>query len=374
MKLNTWRIAALTILNVLIFLHAYAWFLWGFRAFGHSDPREIFVMMGTGAVGVGAIIMIVAVISTLLGGRVFCGWACHMGAWQEVALWVQTKLRLKRQILHSRLTYVLPILLAVGWMFHYGVPSQWQQSGFPTSLHWGISDVAPFADSVDPVRPAVMGVLLNLFLIVFLMQFFVGSKGVCRYLCPFAPFFRAADRVALFKLRAVNESCDDCNECNRVCLMGIDVVGGLKEHGQVTDTQCIKCMTCVDACHTETIGYTWKTPAMLEIPRAAPRRAWMKRLAPWGVDAVLAGLIVASLWLVPVEQLKFIVGEGEGFMLVVPLILFLGLIIVNTTQKVLGRGKKSEPELVQIGGRLPQKMQKNERGRKWNSLGKGWRG
>jgi polyferredoxin len=70
-------------------------------------------MMGTGAVGIGAIILIVAVASTLIVGRAFCGWACHMGSWQEVSTWLQTKLGIKREILHSRLTFIMPIAMIV---------------------------------------------------------------------------------------------------------------------------------------------------------------------------------------------------------------------------------------------------------------------
>ena len=376
MKINTWRLIALTVLNLLILLHVWAWFMWGFRAFGHSDPREFFVMLGTGAVGIGAVIMIVATIGTVLGGRIFCGWACHMGAWREFALWTQAKLKIKRQILHSRLTYVLPVMLAVGWMLHYGVPTTWQESGFPTEFYWDASDVTPFADTSSPDRVHIPGVFAALFVLVFMVQFFVGSKGVCRYLCPFAPFFRAADKIAIFRLRAVNNSCDGCNECNRVCLMGIDVVGELKEHGQVNDSQCVKCFTCVDACHTKTIGYTAKSVDSLGIERTAPKRPWLKRLQPFALDLVLAAAIVAVFWLVPFENLALIIGEdGEGFMLLVPLILFAGLVVFNTVQKAIGKTNKApEPELIQIGGRLPKKALKNERSRKWNSLGKGWRG
>ena len=143
----------------------------------------------------------------------------------------------------------------------------------------------------------------------------------------------------------------------------------------MTDSQCIKCMTCVDACHTKTIGYTASSVAFFDIPRQVQKRPWLKRLAPWGVDLLLGSIILAAFVLIPVDKVAVIVGDGEGFMLLVPLLLFAGLVVVNTVQKLLAKGKKaSEPELIQIGGRLPKKVQKNERGRKWNSLGKGWRG
>ena len=132
----------------------------------------------------------------------------------------------------------------------------------------------------------------------------------------------------------------------------------------------------MDACHTKTIGYTAKSVDSLGIERTAPKRPWLKRLQPFALDLVLAAAIVAVFWLVPFENLALIIGEdGEGFMLLVPLILFAGLVVFNTVQKAIGKTNKApEPELIQIGGRLPRKALKNERSRKWNSLGKGWRG
>ena len=186
----------------------------------------------------------------------------------------------------------------------------------------------------SPSSVSLPGVFLALFLFVFVTQLLFGSKGVCRFLCPFAPFFRAADQIASFRLRAVNESCDSCNECNRVCFMGIDVVGELQQHGQVQDSPCIKCMTWLDACHTDTIGHTWKTPAMLDIPREQPARPWRKRMAPFAADLLLGACVVAAFALVPWEVIRAFTGEdGEGFMLVVPLVLFAGLAVPNAWRK-----------------------------------------
>ena len=82
----------------------------------------MFVMMATGAVGLGAVLMIVATLGTVLGGRIFCGWACHMGSWQELSTWIQGKVGIKGQLLHSRLNYVLPVFLALGWAVYFKVP------------------------------------------------------------------------------------------------------------------------------------------------------------------------------------------------------------------------------------------------------------
>lgn len=372
MNRNRYRLGTLAALNLLIFVHAAAWFIFGWRGFGHSDPREFFVMMGTGAVGIGAIVLIVATLATVIGGRVFCGWACHMGSWQEVSQWALLKLGVRREILHSRLTAIVPVLMIFCWCLHYKVPEAWQTMGLPTSFHWDLSDKPPFVNTGgETVSPA--GLLFELSVFLVGMQFFFGSKGVCRYLCPFAPFFRAADKVSIFRLRAVNASCDDCGECNRVCLMGIDVLGELKEHGEVRDSQCIKCMTCVDTCHTETIGYTARSVTFWNAPRTAPARAWFKRMAPLGIDLALAGALVGVFFLLPWPTIEAIIGEDEGFMLIVPITLFGGLAITTAWRKWGKKEEAPQPELVQIGGRIGKKVLDNKRTRKWNSMGGGWK-
>lgn len=381
--LNRYRILVLVGLNVLILVHVWAWFILGWRGFGHSDPREFFVMMGTGAIGIGAILLVIAVASTAIAGRAFCGWGCHMGSWQEVTIWIQTKLGIKREILHSRLTFIVPIAMIILWCIHYGVPQMWQTQGFPglSDLHMDLSDKPPFVNT-NGVSVSPVGLMIEFSIIVFALPLFFGSKAVCRYICPFAPFFRAADKIALFRLRAVNTNCDDCNECNRVCLMGIDVLGELKRYGEVRDSQCIKCMTCVDSCHTDTIKWTWRSAKHWAIPRTEPKRAWFKRQAPFLIDLGLAGLVVAVFLLLPWETLAWVVGDGENFMLLVPLVLFGGVLLRATYLKWKA---KDEPKLVQIGGGhggsklpilpipggLPKKVQNHKRSRKWNSLGRG---
>ncbi|MEE2830097.1 MAG: 4Fe-4S dicluster domain-containing protein, partial [Myxococcota bacterium] len=262
----------------------------------------------------------------------------------------------------------------------------WQTAGFPgvSDLHMDLSDRPPFVNT-NGVSVSPLGLVISFSIIVFGLPLFFGSKAVCRYICPFAPFFRAADKIALFRLRAVNTSCDDCNECNRVCLMGIDVLGDLKRYGEVRDSQCIKCMTCVDACHTETIKWTWRSVNHWDVPRTEPKRSWYKRQAPFLVDVGLATLVVGVFALLPWDTITWVLGDGESFMLLVPLILFGGVLLRSTYLKWK---KRNEPELVQIGnsstgtklpvlpvpqipGGLPKKVQQHKRSRKWNSLGRG---
>ncbi|RDY30087.1 4Fe-4S dicluster domain-containing protein [Lachnotalea glycerini] len=53
--------------------------------------------------------------------------------------------------------------------------------------------------------------------------------------------------IPRFRLKADNNDCISCKQCNRICPMGLDVLEMVKS-GQMDSTECISCLECVDSC------------------------------------------------------------------------------------------------------------------------------
>jgi ferredoxin len=113
-----------------------------------------------------------------------------------------------------------------------------------------LSAALPYLGTNPDFVPGVMfwiktGLLLFIiFCLVFVSRFF------CRYLCPLGALFGIANKVSLLKI-VRDRACDTADksvckyECLKVCIMGIKDI-----HKQyvLTQTDCIKCGRCVEAC------------------------------------------------------------------------------------------------------------------------------
>lgn len=85
---------------------------------------------------------------------------------------------------------------------------------------------------------------------------FVG-RGYCFY-CPLGSMLSLLGKVARQKIDTDNTSCIQCNLCNSICPMSIDIKSMAQNGKPVTALRCVGCGHCVDACPTRTLSYTTK--------------------------------------------------------------------------------------------------------------------
>ncbi|MFA5289673.1 MAG: 4Fe-4S binding protein [Candidatus Izemoplasmatales bacterium] len=89
--------------------------------------------------------------------------------------------------------------------------------------------------------------------LLFIITILVGRRGACQTLCWMSPFMVLGmilgDKVKFlrWKVHAQKERCIQCNQCNQVCPMSIDVVSQLQS-GTIDSYDCILCHQCVEVC------------------------------------------------------------------------------------------------------------------------------
>src|SRR5690606_3769498 len=69
-----------------------------------------------GVVNAGQIFFVLALLSTLILGRWFCGWACHVVMLQDLCGWMMKKVGIRPKPFRSRLLMWVPLLLGL-YMF-----------------------------------------------------------------------------------------------------------------------------------------------------------------------------------------------------------------------------------------------------------------
>ncbi|MDC0144976.1 4Fe-4S binding protein [bacterium] len=250
--MQKYRILSFIIVHLLIFFHV----IWAENSFlGSFDFQEFFDrFLGEGILNAGSLMVIFAFFFTLLFGRFFCGWLCHFGAIQEFAWWIFDKLGIKPKTINSRLLFFLPLFILFNFYImpntahFFNADSQWN-----LSLNLAYPEVWTFL-------PGLIIGTLTFIVDGFLIVYFLGRKGFCRFVCPWGAFLKLPTSLSMFKVRKTGE-CTHCNMCTSGCPIAIDVSYEINKFDKVLNSNCTSCMICIDDCPENALSYRFSNPA-----------------------------------------------------------------------------------------------------------------
>lgn len=299
------RAWVLVAIHLLLIAHVLWWWFSQSSTLTPLEPSEGMAFSKEGIVNAGLVLFAVAALATLVFGRYFCGWACHLVALQDGCRWILLKLGLRPVPFRSRLLKWVPIAAFV-YMFLLPYLLRWYE-GIPQP---GVSKFEWTTTAFWQTFPG-WGVGIATFLVCgFALVWFLGSKGFCTYACPYGALFGAADPFAVGRIR-VSDACEGCGHCTAVCTSDVRVHQEVREFGMVVDPGCMKCMDCVSACPNDALSFGFGMPAAFAKRRApaAPR----PQSLPWTLDVALLLIFAGSF---------FVLRDLYGF---VPFLLAVGL-------------------------------------------------
>ncbi len=207
--------------------------LMGFLTFSPMLPNQFQVLLlgKTQQLGIpvplaGAVLFLFAAMALVLG-RSFCGYACPIGAVQELVYRLPGRklvLRWKKATQAIRLVSLTAFLalalgLSRGMLNYLGI-----HDFFYIELTWYF---------------LVFAAIVALAVFVY--------RPFCRLACPYGAILSLAAAGSRFKLRR-NDSCRDCGLCEKACPTGEAGAGDLKQ-------ECYLCYRCVEACKLGGITY-----------------------------------------------------------------------------------------------------------------------
>lgn len=331
--MGRWRALALAGVHIIIAIHIVQWLVMG-STLSPVEPSESMETLELGVVNAGFVFFVLAILSTLIFGRFFCGWGCHVVALQDACAWLMKKVRAKPKPFRSRLLLFAPLALGL-YMFVWptvkrvaiipglealdvGVPV-WLG---PTAEFHGFESgliVEDFWATFPPWYIAIpfLGVC------GFACVYFLGSKGFCSYGCPYGGIFGVVDRASPGRI-VVNDSCEGCGHCTAVCTSNVRVHEEVRDFGAVVDPGCMKCLDCVSACPNDALSFALVKPALLIAPRDDAAKERQKKIAAsprrydltWPEEIALA--VTALLLFV----------SFRGMLNVVPMLMAVGMALV----------------------------------------------
>lgn len=195
-------------------------------------------------------------LSALLFGRAWCGWVCPAGGLGELCFAVNDR-RVRPE--------------KIGWI-KWAIWFPWMAVIVLTAVSaGGFSRVDFLLDTQGgisvagaPDRPIIFAYLVYYVVIGLFAGLAVaaGRRAGCHTLCWMAPFMiigrklRSLAGWPALRLAASPERCADCKTCTNNCPMSLDVAR-MVQSGQMENSGCILCGSCVDNCARRAVVYTF---------------------------------------------------------------------------------------------------------------------
>ena len=168
------RAAVLIGVHLLFLAHLAHWLTRG-KTLGPVEPSEGMQLGQQAVVNAGLVFFALAILSTALFGRFFCGWGCHIVALQDLSRWALEKAGIRPKPLRSRWLALVP---AVAFFYMFLWPATYRIAtglGFP-KLTTQLATTNLWATFPGAVVGGLTFAVCGFFCV-----YLLGAKGFCTY-------------------------------------------------------------------------------------------------------------------------------------------------------------------------------------------------
>jgi len=259
-----WRAAVLIGVHAIIALHV-AHFVLARRTLSPVEPSESMATLELGYVNAGFVFFGVVLLATLVFGRFFCGWGCHIVALQDLCAWFMKRMGIRPRPFRSRLLAWTPAIVAF-YMFVW--PTLVRLLATPRTAFPGFTNHFVTTD-LWATFPGPLFTVLTYAVCGFGAVYFLGAKGFCTYGCPYGSLFGALDYASPGRI-VVSDACEQCGHCTATCTSNVRVHEEVRLYGMVVDPGCMKCTDCISVCPKGALSFSFAKPALLKGKPSAP--------------------------------------------------------------------------------------------------------
>lgn len=186
-------------------------------------------------------------ITSIIVGRLWCGYLCPASAFQDYMKTFQSQ-----KVKASKYGYIKYII----WVLWFGAILYF----YINSTGLTINPLFMTEEVISVSRVGAYVIYYGVILIVLITNGIFGNRSFCHHLCWMAPFMIIGRKVSLLlklpRLRLkVSSECISCNKCTKDCPMGIEVMQ-LVRSKNLEHSECILCGNCIDSCPKDVIKWS----------------------------------------------------------------------------------------------------------------------
>lgn len=345
-RYSRWRAGTLILVYVLMVVHVVHWRIAG-KTLAPLELNEVMYTAELGIVTAGFIFMVVAMLATLIFGRFFCSWGCHILALQDLCSWLLGKVGIRPKAIRSRALLWVPVL-AAGYMFAWPQITRLAEGRpLPTAhLRTDAEGWASFAtDNFWRNLPGPGIIILTFAIVGFLIVYVFGSRSFCAYGCPYGALFGLLDRFTPGRIRAKpGRTCENCGICTAACGSHVRVHEEMERYGMIVNPACLKDLDCVSVCPDQSMHYAFGQPSIMKRVRSdtVVQKSYDFSLWEEGILA-LAFLVCLFVYRALYDQIPFLLALGwsaiAAYLLVVALRMFRSPAVAVNRLKLKAFGK-----------------------------------
>ncbi len=179
------------------------------------------------------ILMYIVLLLTIGFGAVFCGWVCPFGTFQE---WLG---KIGKKVFKKRYNTFIPERLDKYLRFSSYAILAWVLYATAMTGKLSFQGVDPYYALFQFWTGEVAVTALIILGVTMVASLFV-DRVWCKYACPFGAVLSIINLFRVFKITRNAATCIDCQACDRICPMNINV----SETGVVRHFQCNTCLKC----------------------------------------------------------------------------------------------------------------------------------
>ncbi len=170
----------------------------------------------------------------LMLGRLWCGYVCPFGFFQDMVTLVREKLKLQQVYIPDKLK---PAITVAKWYLVLYI------------LFNDLCKVCPIQFFTVPATGYVANTSDTAFFWAWVTAtaMFLNDRAFCK-VCPIGALLGLCNKVSGSKLKKCGKSCTHCRACLEVCPMDIQEVYEDRDNVDITHPDCVYCMKCIEVC------------------------------------------------------------------------------------------------------------------------------
>ncbi len=202
---------------------------------------------------------LVIFVPSLLGRKLFCGWICPLGAFQELLNKIPHRFKIKQPGFNAMNTLRLALIALFVLNFHAGV-RHIQALGQALEADTGNRIWRAFS-SINIYEPVNMFELLHwqvdttfiVMIVILVIASLVLYRPFCYAICPIGGLTWLLERIAPGRIRIDMDACNSCGLCVKAtpCPTMEPLLAG--KTGSLPD--CTSCGECLNTCPTDAIYF-----------------------------------------------------------------------------------------------------------------------